>query len=46
MEKKSIDEIREEILRENQKNNNYKNLPDKIEPIELDKLIEKIEKNG
>lgn len=46
MEKKGIDQIREEILRENQKNNNYKNLLDKIEPIELDTLTEKREKNG
>lgn len=46
MEKKDINQIREEILTENQKNNNFKNLLDKIEPIELHTLIEKIEKNG
>lgn len=45
MEKKGIDQIREEILRENRKNNSYKNLLDKIELIELDTLIEKREKN-
>lgn len=45
MEKKGIEQIREEILRENRKNNSYKNLLDKIELIELDTLIEKREKN-